>query len=90
VSVLLSGVRGVLKNSYMKLTATKLNSKDKITPKKEFQQLQKDLESTATKLKKSKNKKDQLIAKFLASNYIHPQTGLITSKVKWSSRENSC
>ena len=40
--------------------------------------------------KKSKNKKDQLIAKFLANNYIHPQTGLITSKVKWSSRENSC
>jgi hypothetical protein len=65
----------------MKLTQ-KLN---KIVPKKEikeYQQLQGALNSITLKLKKSKSKKDQLIAEFLANNYINPQNGLITSKVK--------
>lgn len=73
----------------MKLTQ-KIN---KITPKKEnkeFQELQIALESTALKLKKSKNKKDQSIAKFLENSHIHSETGLITSKFRWSSREVSC
>jgi hypothetical protein len=48
----------------------------------EIQELQKALEATTLKLKKSKSKKDQLIAKFLESNYINPQTGLITTKSK--------
>lgn len=64
----------------MKLTPNKLNKTT--TENKETQQLQKDLESTILKLKKSKSKKDQLVAEFLANNYIHSQTGLITSKVK--------
>ena len=56
----------------------------KLTPNKnkDFKELQQSLELTTLKLKKSKNKKDQLIAKFLANNYIHPKTGLITSKLK--------
>jgi ribosomal protein L15E len=65
----------------MKLTQ-KLN---KITPKKEtkaLQELQTALKSATLKLKKSKSKKEQSIAKFLESNYIHPQTGLITSKFR--------
>jgi hypothetical protein len=72
----------------MKLTPSRLNKTT--TKNKETQQLQKALELATIQLKKSKSKKDQLIAEFLANNYIHPQTGLITSKVKWSSREISC
>lgn len=49
---------------------------------KENQQLQKALESTIFELKKSKNKKDRRCAEFLANNYIHSETGLITSKFK--------
>jgi hypothetical protein len=79
----------------MKIAQNKLNYTGKITTKKqnknkEINQLQKDLELTTLKLKQSKSKKDKLMAKFLANNYIHPETGLITSKVKWNSREISC
>jgi hypothetical protein len=65
----------------MKLTQ-KLNKTAPKKETKEYQQLQEALNSTTLKLKKSKSKKDQLIAEFLANNYINPQTGLITSKVK--------
>ena len=76
----------------MKITQNKLNYLDKTNAKKakENKQLQKALELTTLKLKKSKSKKDQLMAKFLANNYIHSETGLITSKVRWNSREVSC
>ena len=72
-----------MKTTLKNLKLIKLKNKD-------FQELQKSLELTTIKLKKSKNKKNQLIARFLSNNYIHPKTGLVTSKFKWTSREVSC
>jgi len=69
----------------MKLTPKLSPTTGKTTKKqndKENQQLQKALESTIFELKKSKNKKDRRCAEFLANNYIHSETGLITSKFK--------
>jgi hypothetical protein len=74
----------------MKTIQNKLIPRNKITTKKEIQELQKALELAAFKLKKSKNKEDQLLANFLANNYIHPETGLITSKQKQESHSISC
>ena len=76
----------------MKLTPNKLNYPSKTNAKKakENEQLQKSLELATFQLKKSKSKKDQLMARFLANNYIHSETGLITSKIRWNSREISC
>ena len=74
----------------MKLAQNKVNSANKNTTKREIQELQKALELATFKLKKSKNKEDQLMANFLANNYIHPETGMITSKQKQESHSVSC
>jgi len=76
------GVDG--KIPHMKINQNKPSypGKTGVKKAKENEQLQKSLELATFQLKKSKSKKDQLMAKFLANNYIHSETGLITSKVR--------
>ena len=59
---------------------SKKEIKKKVFSQKELQQLQNVWEKTRERLKKSKSAEDQMIAKFLECNYIHPKTGLITNK----------
>ena len=66
-----------------------IKNKNHLT-QKEFQELQRVWEETKERLKKSANEEDQMIAKFLECNCIHPETGLITNKSEWSSAYTSC